>query len=792
MTIQRWFYPIAALMFLATGCSRDPEVAKKKYLESGNRYFEKGKFNEASIMYRSALKKDPKYGEAYYRLGLTMLKVNNYQMAERSLRRSFELILGGPALEDTATKLSDIYLVAYMTDQRRDRAYEAAFTEFIKDLENKANQVQRKADKDTLDFNRLRLQAYKDWRGGDLDKALAGFEGARAKRAGDLNLELAYAQVAMAKGRFEEAERIIRDMIARDKTAGAAYDVLYREYAARNRPDDAEQIRRLKSENNPGNLDYRLQLAGHYFVVNKREESDRIVNAILADPKTFPRGRERCGDFYMNFREFDKAIATFRGGLGGSKEDKLNFQRKIADVLMLQGKNDQALQLLDKEILKNYPADPVALALRASLWLEMGNRSQLQQAISELETASSKLPRNAVVRYNLGRAYWAKGDIEPARAQFKSAVEMQPDYLAPRLALLQLQVSRGEFAQAIQASEEVLRLSPRNMTGRLLHSMVLEGVGKTADARSELQAILKAQPTSTEARFRLGLLEVRAGDYKTAEKVFRECSAQANPDAACQIGLAEVFSAQKQYDKAVELLNAELKKTPERRELRMAVANTNVLGERYDAAVAGFKDMIAKEPDSADLHLRLGETYRRMGNIPQAIETFRKVRQLSPNNPDAGLWLALLLHQTGREVDAKAEYEQILRVQSDNAIALNNLAYVIAEQGGDLDVALTYAQRAMAVAYARKEVPSQQRNPEIADTLGWIYIRKGLHKEALDIYRELVAKIPENPVFRYHYAMALFQQGNKPQAKKELETALRNKPPKNEEGKIRELLQKVG
>jgi tetratricopeptide (TPR) repeat protein len=273
------------------------------------------------------------------------------------------------------------------------------------------------------------------------------------------------------------------------------------------------------------------------------------------------------------------------------------------------------------------------------------------------------------------------------------------------------------------------------------------------------------------------------GDFRAAEKVLRECAAQANADAICQIGLAEVFSAQKQYDKAVELLSAELKRTPERREIRLAVANTNVMGEHYDVAVASFKEMIAKEPNSADLHLRLAETYRRMGDTPQAIETFRKVKQFAPNNPDAGLWLALLLHQTGREADAKVEYEQILRLQSDNAIALNNLAYVIAEQGGDMDMALTYAQR------AKQKEP---KNPEIADTLGWIYIRKGLHREALDIYRDLVGKAPENPIFRYHFAMALFQQGNKPQAKKELETALQNKPGKTEEGKIRELLQKVG
>ncbi len=41
-------------------------------------------------------------------------------------------------------------------------------------------------------------------------------------------------------------------------------------------------------------------------------------------------------------------------------------------------------------------------------------------------------------------------------------------------------------------------------------------------------------------------------------------------------------------------------------------------------------------------------------------------------------------------------------------------------------------------------------------------------------------------------AMALFQKGDKPQAKRELQTALRNRPSQQEEGKIKELMAKIG
>ena len=61
---------ILAMLVGLASCSRDPNVVKKRYFESGNKYFEKARYKEASIQYRNALKRDPKYGPAHYKLAL--------------------------------------------------------------------------------------------------------------------------------------------------------------------------------------------------------------------------------------------------------------------------------------------------------------------------------------------------------------------------------------------------------------------------------------------------------------------------------------------------------------------------------------------------------------------------------------------------------------------------------------------------------------------------------------------------------------------------------------------------
>src|SRR3954463_5984737 len=83
---------ILAMLAVLGACRRDPNVAKKRYVESGNRYFAKGKYKEARIMYLDALQKDLRFGEAYYRLGLTALKIGPVNDAVNALRRAVELL----------------------------------------------------------------------------------------------------------------------------------------------------------------------------------------------------------------------------------------------------------------------------------------------------------------------------------------------------------------------------------------------------------------------------------------------------------------------------------------------------------------------------------------------------------------------------------------------------------------------------------------------------------------------------------------------------------------------------
>jgi Tfp pilus assembly protein PilF len=87
-------YAVAALCLLAaicTGCSRDPNVRKQKYLESGQRYFDKGQYRKR----RFSSERHPgrcRFADAHYKLGSGCHESSsNGQTAYQELSKTIEI-----------------------------------------------------------------------------------------------------------------------------------------------------------------------------------------------------------------------------------------------------------------------------------------------------------------------------------------------------------------------------------------------------------------------------------------------------------------------------------------------------------------------------------------------------------------------------------------------------------------------------------------------------------------------------------------------------------------------------
>src|SRR5437763_1626703 len=148
---------LSAVLF-STACSQSSE----KLLAAANRYHEKQKFKEASILYQKAILKDKTNAEAYYRQGINLVDQHDLGEAAKYFRRAVDL---KPENTDAAAKLAEIYLGAYASDTKK---YKNLLPE-IQDLDKKI------LDHQPDSFDGIRLKGLLELAQNNRDQAIQTF-----------------------------------------------------------------------------------------------------------------------------------------------------------------------------------------------------------------------------------------------------------------------------------------------------------------------------------------------------------------------------------------------------------------------------------------------------------------------------------------------------------------------------------------------------------------------------------------------------------------------------------------
>lgn len=760
---------LLAILVLLAGCFGNSESAKKRNLENGDRYLKQGKLREASIIYRNILKKDPKYGPAYARLGEVELKRGQPPAAVRALLRAVELL---PKDEEVAGKLADIYLVAYSANRAQNKK--------LLDDVIALRDTLRKNDPNS--YHGARLAGFVEVALGNLAKAEDEFRKADRIKPKQPELRFALTQVLVQQSKWEECEQITKQIMEDSPNYQPAYDFLMLNYLRRDRRSEAEVILKKKAERFTEKPDAAIQLAAFYYATQRVPEAEKWLDQVLANSAKWPEGRIRVGDFYMRLQKPDQALKIYQEGIAKDPEKKTQYRLKQAAVYAALRRMDEAVKVVDLAVSEDSKNND-ALSMRAALMLASGDPAKVDGAIADLQQLLGKTPENLVVRYNLARAYHGKNELDAARVQYQEAIKIRRDFIGAHLGLGQVLLAKRDWGKAIQTADEIFRYSPNNLGAQVIKVNAIMNSGNVRQARTELTNFLQQHPDSPDLQFQSALIYLAEKEYAQAEKLLLPLRNQFPNDARVLYSLAEIYLSTNRQNDAVRMLQAEAARNPARVDVKTALGNATIRSNQYDLAEAEFRKLIEIEPKNPTHYLKLGEIVRRKGNQEAALGFIRKAQEIAPTDPTANLQLALMLESSGRRDECKPFYENVLKQQPDHPIALNNLAFMLAEEGLNLDTALTYAQR------ARMQMP---QNADVADTIAWIYLKKQLNDQALNIYKDLVTKNPNNALYHYHMGVAYFQKGDKATARKSLQTALSLRPDRQSEAKIRELLTKLG
>lgn len=399
---------LVASMAAFSGCG----MTKQGYLAKGNALFAAGKYDDASLNYRKAIQKDLNFGEAYYRLGLTALKLNQTPMALEAFLHAVQLM---PGNVDAKERFGDVCLSFYLADRSHPQALYTQITNISSEL----------LSKNGNSYEGLMLKGYLAATDRKFPEAIEFLSKARRVDASNPGVATELVQALIQNGQEKDGEKLAMDLIARQKTSyGPIYDLLYSLYLGTNRAPEAENVLQLKVTNNPTDADSIIELARHYRRLEKPVEMQATLRRLLDDSTNFPKGRLEVGDFYLGLRDYSAAIRYYQSGLDANPEAKIKLAYQKRSVLALLGLgNKEEAGRLARQVVKENPADSEALDLHAGILLDSGKRENADEAVRELRIVAAQKPGDAGLLLRLGQAYRLKGDLDAAGKEFAESLK---------------------------------------------------------------------------------------------------------------------------------------------------------------------------------------------------------------------------------------------------------------------------------------------------------------------------------------------------------------------------------
>jgi putative PEP-CTERM system TPR-repeat lipoprotein len=489
------------------------------------------------------------------------------------------------------------------------------------------------------------------------------------------------------------------------------------------------------------------------------------------------------------------------------------LQADILLVIVYLKRKDFDQALMATEILtEKMPNSPVPLNLKGAALLGKKDSAAAKQT---LEAALKLQPEFLPAHLNLAQVELMDGNTVAAEARYKTVLSHDegnlralvalatlanrrgsgnaseqwlkqarthhPHEVEPALLLLAHYLRQGKQERALDIARELAIAHPR-------HPIVLRAVAQThvqagdyETVASTLRSLVEASPQSAEARYLLGVAQLKLNQAGDARISLSQAIGLQPDYPAAQLALARIDISEQEYDAALDLAT----------DLGQAHTDASFADElRGDVAAARQAPTEASEAyalayrktASAQLARKLYQSHLQTGDTESALAALERWLEAHPEDVSTRSLLAQALISAGRHPQAIDEYLVVIEHQPANVTALNNIAWLYQEQG-NYPQGVKYAER------AHQLVPNR---PEVIDTLGWLLVLNGETNRGLVLLQEARIKAPHIPDIRYHLAVALEKAGRREEARKELNRLLKSNKTFPERDKAEALHDQLG
>ena len=505
-----------------------------------------------------------------------------------------------------------------------------------------------------------------------------------------------------------------------------------------------------------------MALGNFYLQQGKTDKAEQAYLKITEFDSKNKNGYMVLARFYEIIGKNDKERAIYQKALDLFPED-IGIKMALAAFYLKTRELDTCEKLVGK-MLEDHPKFANALLIQSELLILKG---KTDEAISILDSLIKDKPNLAKAYYFRGFAHFMKGQMNFAKADISKAEEIAPRYLKAKLLLADIYYKEQSLKLAQKQFEKIVRLQPDHYQAILMLGNIYFKQGKAEETQKQYERLIEIQPKNATGYYRLGLIYGAMKKNDLAMENFEKALA-INPkliDAFYQVVMIQI--SEKKPNMALETCEKQMevvKDSPAAQAIvKFMEGQVFQSWEKPQDAKTAYKQSQQLYEDYLPPYYALAKMYIRSGEADQAIAEYKKLLNKNPKLAGAHMSLGVIYDMKKMPALSEQHYRKALDIKPDFVAAAKNLAYNLAKSGKDLNEALELARKA-------KEIQPEQA--DVIDTLGLVYLKKGLYDNAIIEFSDGLEKQPDNPIINYHLGLAFYKKDEKEKAKSALERAL--------------------
>ncbi|AFM14547.1 tetratricopeptide repeat protein [Turneriella parva] len=384
-------------------------------------------------------------------------------------------------------------------------------------------------------------------------------------------------------------------------------------------------------------------------------------------------------------------------------------------------------------------------------------------AEAQFRKALEKDPENADARYFLGRALEAQGKNEAAIAEYRRLLAQDPTHAKGNYYLGRLLYQAQKYAEAERHFAASVKSDGAFAPARYSQGLAQEKQGKTSEALASYQGASAADPKLTQAEFNRAIIFKKKGQYDEALAALAKSGNGSDVDY--QRG--EILLKQKKYAESKEAFQRVLKEKPQHYEAAFNLAlSYHKLGDPAGADQVLSK--VIRDDSPADLHYTYGKLLEDSGELAGAEKQYRASVQKNPGYFKGWLNLGRVAAKAQKYDQAEMAYRKAQALEADSLEANLNLANVLYKQkkhqnaieyfeaarlkSNSKEVALPLAgsyeetqQNEKAAKVYQQFLNENPKDRVALERLGYLYYRKMRDKDkALEQFNKLLKYYPDS------------------------------------------------